>query len=134
MVTRPEVEAVRWAVSLGHAGWPAQAFPLMSIGAPSALETLRALDEARAHWSQWDALMFVSGAAVAHFFAQGCVPALNGSRTRFWAPGPGTGKALAEALHGVGIGANRIDAPPTDAAQFDSEALWPMVSGQMGPG
>ena len=134
MVTRPAAEAVRWAKSLGDAGWPAQVLPLISIGAPNAPHTLQALHEARAHWAQWDALMFVSGAAVVHFFATGCAPALKDSRTRFWAPGPGTGRALAEALHGLGLGSDRIDAPPTDAAQFDSETLWPVVRAQMGQG
>jgi uroporphyrinogen-III synthase len=134
MVTRPVPQADRWVQALNAAGWPAQALPLISIGQPRSPESLHTLDSARAQWAQWDALMFVSSAAVTHFFASGCHPATGPTRTRFWAPGPGTGRALAQALHGLGLSAERIDAPPLEAAQFDSEALWPVVQDQMGPG
>jgi uroporphyrinogen-III synthase len=43
---------------------------------------------------------------------------------RFWATGPGTRQALIEA----GVAANAIDVPNADSAQFDSEALWQVVS------
>jgi uroporphyrinogen-III synthase len=134
VVTRPAAEAGRWVETLNGAGWPAQALPLISIGGPRSPEALQALEQARAQWAQWDALMFVSNAAVAHFFAGACAPAAGANHTRFWAPGPGTGRALAQALRGLGLGADRIDAPRADAAQFDSEALWPVVQDQMGPG
>jgi len=49
---------------------------------------------------------------------------------RYWAPGPGTARALVAA----GAPAERIDAPPADAEQFDSEALWAVVAGQVSPG
>ncbi|RYF39574.1 MAG: uroporphyrinogen-III synthase, partial [Comamonadaceae bacterium] len=42
---------------------------------------------------------------------------------RFMAPGPGTVAALLAA----GVPAGAIDAPPADAVQFDSEALWAVV-------
>lgn len=134
MVTRPAAEARRWVASLSEAGWPAEAFPLITVGGPQGAETVHALNEARAHWAQWDAVMFVSGAAVVHFFADGCALAGDSTHTRFWAPGPGTGKVLAHALQRLGVSAAHIDAPPADAIQFDSEALWPVVREQMGPG
>ena len=43
---------------------------------------------------------------------------------RFWATGPGTRQALIEA----GVATHDIDAPNADSAQFDSEALWQVVS------
>src|SRR5690606_22046772 len=54
--------------------------------------------------------------------------------TRFWAPGPGTAKALMVALAERGVTADRIDSPPEDAEQFDSEALWPVVREQVRSG
>lgn len=134
MVTRPAAEADRWVQVLCDAGWPAQALPLMEIGPPHSPAHLPMLQRARAQWAQWDALMFVSGAAVQHFFSAACAPAVGTVRTRFWAPGPATGRALAQALPSIGVEADRIDVPPVDAEQFDSEALWPVVRSQMGPG
>ena len=49
---------------------------------------------------------------------------------RVWAPGPTTVKALLAA----GVPATKIDAPPEDAAQFDSEHLWPQVREQLHAG
>lgn len=53
-----------------------------------------------------------------------------GCALRCWAPGPGT----AAALRHWGVPSGCIDQPPSDAAQFDSEALWPAVRDQMRPG
>ncbi len=47
---------------------------------------------------------------------------------RFLAPGPGT----ATALRAAGVPQGQIDAPPPDAAQFDSDALWQVIGGQEG--
>ena len=135
VVTRPAAEAAGWMQALQAEGWPAQALPLIVIGEPSLPAEVQALVQARAHWPQWDALMFVSSAAVKHFFAGACaVPGTSPVATRFWAPGPGTGRVLAQALMSLGVGSECIDAPPADAVQFDSEALWPVVGRQMGPG
>ncbi len=73
--------------------------------------------------------MFVSANAVQGFFAAA------GRRpwpaaTRAWSPGPGTTQALVAA----GVPAERVDAPPADAAQFDSEALWPVIAPQLQAG
>ena len=78
--------------------------------------------------------MFVSGNAVNGFMMARPIAAAGqmGSpiRTRAWATGPGTRQVLIK----NGWPANLIDAPPQEAAQFDSEALWSGVSGQVRPG
>jgi uroporphyrinogen-III synthase len=138
IVTRPEPEASVWAQALRVAGWPAQALPLMEIAEPTDAATQQRLQQARAHWLDADAIMFVSAAAVQHFFSA-AVQAPQASqaasvRTRFWAPGPGTARVLAQALAVRGLGTEHIDAPAADAVQFDSEALWPVVAPQLKPG
>lgn len=135
IVTRPATEAATWVQALRAQGWPAQALPLIHIAAPQDHRTLQSLHHLRTHWFELDALMFVSGAAVSHFFARDMAPVpLGGGRTRFWAPGPGTARLLAQALDRLGVAADRIDAPPTDAAQFDAESLWPVVAPQVQAG
>lgn len=134
-VTRPAAEAEAWVDALRARGWPVRALPLIDIAEPQDSQTLNDLQRARAHWLEWNALMFVSPAAVHHFFAQ-AVPVSSTPEpgTRFWAPGPGTARVLAEALEQHGVSAACIDAPPADAAQFDSEHLWPVVASQMHSG
>ncbi|WP_295542538.1 uroporphyrinogen-III synthase [uncultured Pseudacidovorax sp.] len=120
IVTRPEPEATRWTEALRARGIDARALPLIEI-APLAGPVA------------WPAgappqrLMFVSAAAVRHFFAARPPAAVAGCRC--WATGPGTARALAEA----GVPAARIDQPPADGP-FDSEALWARVHGQVAPG
>ncbi|WP_291121819.1 uroporphyrinogen-III synthase [Hydrogenophaga sp.] len=134
IVTRPAPEAHAWVDALRAEGWPAQALPLIEIAPPAAEADQATLRHWRAHWTQADAILFVSGAAVSHFFEGGVAPASQPPHTRFWAPGPGTARLLEQALKPLGLGAAHIDAPPPDAAQFDSEHLWPVVSSQVGPG
>lgn len=132
IVTRPEREAQRWVRDLAALGFDAQALPLIEI-APSAepAELSRA-------WQQLDsylALMFVSGNAATYFFAAaGAQPAafaaLSSGKTRAWATGPGTARALLRA----GVAPERLDAPAADAGQFDSEALWRQVASQVHAG
>jgi len=133
IVTRPEPEAQRWVDALCQRAWPAHALPLIEIGEPSDAAILMALQTWRQQVFQADAAMFVSGAAVTHFFA-GMDPAhvtallaAGQASTRFWAPGPATAAALQEA----GVPVDRIDAPAQDAPQFDSETLWPIVASQL---
>lgn len=135
IVTRPAGEAGAWVAALQAQGWAAHSLPLIDIGAPRDPQVLARLRDAQAHWSRWDALMFVSTAAVQHFF-DGAAPAGGTHRTgtRFWAPGPGTARTLSVALQRLGLGPERIDQPPADALQFDSEHLWPVVSSQARPG
>lgn len=135
IVTRPAAEAASWVQALQAQGWRAQALPLIDIAEPQDAATLASLRRWRTHWLDMDALLFVSGAAVSHFFAQDVrAPTRPDGGTRFWAPGPGTARALAQALTGLGLDAARIDAPPPDAGQFDSEALWPVVAPQVRAG
>ena len=136
IVTRPAAEAAHWVQALRASGWQAEALPLIDIAEPTDPQAQSALTQQRRHWWQADALMFVSAAAVRHFFARDVAPPPTQQTltTRFWAPGPGTARALAQALAGIGVGAECIDAPPADAAQFDSEHLWPVVAAQLHSG
>lgn len=136
IVTRPAAEADAWVKALGEHGWSALAWPLIDIGPPREPDAQARLARARADWPDDDALMFVSAAAVQHFFSDDvpAPPAAASSRTRFWCPGPGTARVLASALVRRGLDRSRIDAPPSDAGQFDSEHLWPVVQGQLRPG
>lgn len=126
VVTRPAVEAQAWQHALQTAGWAVRALPLIDIGAPA---DPAALAQCRSRWTDFDALMFVSAQAVQGFFpVSPSAPA--GRSPRFWAPGPGTARALQRA----GIDPAHIDAPGPEATQFDSEALWRTVGPQVRPG
>ncbi len=126
IVTRPAQEAGRWVDALRAAGFDAVSLPLILIapaGDPAALQAARQ----RAAQSHYPALMYVSAAAAAHFFAD----ALHlGPGTRCWATGPGTVRGLLDA----GVPPEAIDAPGASAAQFDSETLWADVRAQVLPG
>ena len=84
-------------------------------------------------WQTLDAFhaaVFVSPAAVTHFFAAQSFDAARqwqAQGLRAWAVGPGTRRALLAA----GVEAAQIDSPPDDARQFDSEALWEQVQPQL---
>jgi len=123
LVTRPAGEAARWVDGLRAAGIEAQALPLIDI-APQLPEAQAPLPPAGAH----DVLMFVSAAAVAHFFRQDAAQRAAGARC--WCTGPGT----AAALRAAGVPAARIDTPPEAQGRFDSEALWTQVEAQLRPG
>ena len=127
IVTRPAPDAQRWVDQLQQRGISAEALPLIEIASAPDLTAARA---AWAHLDHYAAVMFVSGNAVAHFFAA------QGSGTdatarvcaslphvRFMAPGPGTAQVLAA----QGVPPAQIDTPPADAVQFDSEALWQVI-------
>ncbi len=132
IVTRPAQECAKWVDALAHAGFDAQALPLIAVGpAPDA-------DAVRAAWARiasFDAVMFVSGNAVAHFFALKPASALvftaqAAIKTRAFVTGPGSLAALGLA----GVDAACIDAPDAQAGQFDSEALWAVVAHRVVPG
>lgn len=126
IVTRPAAEAASWVRRLGERGIPAEALPLLAITPVADGSSLQAA------WCQltgWGAVMFVSVNAVSGFFAtRGDAP--WPATTRAWAPGPGT----AAALVAHGLPASQVDAPAPDATQFDSEALWSRVAGQLRAG
>lgn len=123
LVTRPAREAARWVEALRARGFDAVALPLLAI---EALDDDSALREARGRVDAYDALMFVSAAAVEHFFAGEVRQPAGGPRC--WATGPGT----AAALRAAGVSDARIDVPGDEAGQFDSEALWQIVRPQVG--
>lgn len=131
IVTRPAHEAAQWVQWLQTAGWAAQAWPLIDIGpAPDGT----ALEQRRTELYQgaYAAAMFVSPQAVRGFWADVAQPSPQAwpADVRAWAPGPGTARALQVA----GVPLSAIDAPASDAAQFDSEALWAQVASQVCPG
>ena len=120
IVTRPEPEAGRWVAQCIARGVDAVALPLIEIApAPDPQPLLRAWEQV----GRCDAVMFVSAAAVRHFF--GAVPAQRRPAwvSTAWATGPGT----AQALRAAGVPAHCIAQPAADAGQFDSEALWQVV-------
>lgn len=132
IVTRPQREAQQWVTDLAKLGFDAQALPLIEVGpVADSTELVRA-------WRalpSYAAVMFVSGNAARYFFS--AKPALipefverSMSRPRAWAPGPGTARALERA----GVARDRIDVPALDTGQFDSEALWRLVSPQVSAG
>lgn len=141
IVTRPATDANAWVAKLQQCGYAAQALPLIEIAAVSNPTDARALQQACSRLHDYTACMFVSGNAVEHFFSaisvlKVAVDRVNRAQIapdkiaielpkplRMLAPGPGTVAALLAA----GVPANQIDAPPPDAAQFDSEALWQVV-------
>jgi uroporphyrinogen-III synthase len=125
IVTRPAREAARWVDDLRAAGLDAVALPLIAI---EPLEDPKALDAARQRMSDYDALMFVSASAAEQFFHGIGIAA--SIRPRFWGTGPGTSRAIL----GAGVPDSSIDAPPAEAPQFDSEALWALVRSQVKPG
>ncbi len=131
VVTRPEREAQQWVRELRALGFAAQALPLIEI---AAIEDPSALQAASRAVGQYAGVMFVSGPAVEHFFSSNPglkleFSAQHAIQTRAWATGPGTKRALLAA----GVAPERIDAPAGEVGQFDSEALWALVSHQVHP-
>ena len=80
LVTRPQAEASRWVEDLRRRGLDAVALPLIAI--VPVLQS-RALQDAWSRLDRFRAVMFVSGNAVRHFFAQ--------RRCQFRAPRHGYG-------------------------------------------
>ena len=98
--------------------------PLIEIAPPDAEADQATLRHWRAHWTQADAILFVSGAAVTHFFESGVAPARQPPRTRFWAPGPGTARLLAQAGAALDLLENdRYDAVTIAAVADDEDTL-----------
>jgi uroporphyrinogen-III synthase len=85
--------------------------------------------------AEYDAVMFVSAHAVAQFFAlkPTIAPVFTAQaaiKTRAFVTGPGSLAALLQ-VHAL---PDWIDAPASDSAQFDSEALWGVVGQRVTPG
>ena len=123
VLTRAVHEAERWSERLHERGIEAIVRPLLAIAAAPDQAALRA---AAQRADDYAAVMFVRAHAVQAFLAAQPVFA----RARAWAPGPAT----QEALRAAGVDDARIAAPALDAVQFDSEALWQQVGGQVHAG
>ena len=123
LVTRPQPQADAWVDRLHERGIDAQALPLLAI---DAMVDLSALHSAWADLPRYALAMFVSPNAVSHFFA--ARPGELAARgwpagVRAGATGPGT----LQALQLAGVPAALCVAPPAQAAQFDSNALWAQI-------
>jgi uroporphyrinogen-III synthase len=143
IVTRPRGQAAQWVEGLTARGVAACSFPLIDI---SDAITDSQRQQLRARAAQADVCMWVSANAVNYFFKQNsslaqqnsAQPAidnvanlvLNHTALRHWATGPGTVAALVQ----QGVPTAQIDAPDASTAQWDSEALWQRVAGQVRPG
>ncbi|MDI1245132.1 MAG: uroporphyrinogen-III synthase [Rhodoferax sp.] len=132
IVTRVQPQAQHWADRFEASGHDALVLPLIEV---RALADAAAVNAAWLKLPAYKAAMFVSRHAVDYFFqgkpAATCDgQALAAMATRWWATGPGTAHALLH--HGVPV--TRLDTPPEQAGQFDSEALWQQVASQVQPG
>jgi uroporphyrinogen-III synthase len=123
IVTRPAHDAQVWAEALQAQGVACASFPLIEIAALPEPSALTQAWQAVPHC--W-AVMFVSANAV-RFFMAARPEGLDISHCRAWSTGPGTRAALAAA----GWPAELIDSPDEAATQFDSEALWALVSARV---
>lgn len=117
LVTRPAEQAAEWVATLRSHRIDAVALPLIAIAAPPDPP---AVEAAWAGLADRQLVVFVSPNAVTAFFERAPADRRWPVTTRVASPGPGTTRALIE----LGVPADLIDAPPDDAAQFDSEALW----------
>jgi uroporphyrinogen-III synthase len=120
LVTRPQPQADAWVERLRAHGVDAVALPLLAI---DAVADQAALHAAWHELPRYALAMFVSPNAVAHFFAarpSGTAAPAWPAGTRAGAPGLGT----LQALQAAGVPAALCVAPPPDAMQFDSAALW----------
>lgn len=129
-VTRAPEDAQPWLAGLRQLGLDAQALPLMIIGPAPEAQPLRM---AWQQMAQYQAVMFVSANAVRYFWQMAPAAVVTNGQTwgpaRAWVTGPGSRAAL----RSQGVPASQIDAPPPDAPQLDSEALWSVVAPQVSP-
>jgi uroporphyrinogen-III synthase len=126
IVTRPTQEAAQWVHALNDAGFDAVALPLIGVLPPPDPAAVAA---AWARITEFDAVMFVSGNAVEHFFASKppAAPVFGmpgATNIRAFVTGPGSLSALKR----VQVDVRSIDMPDRAAEQFDSEALWAVVA------
>lgn len=121
LVTRPQAQAATWVQRLREQGVDAHAMPLIGI-APAA--DVSAVQAAWRNLDDYRLVMFVSPNAAEQFFAARPAEVNWPAGVRAASPGPGT----TEALRQSGVPAESLVAPPHDAPQFDSEALWQVLA------
>jgi len=119
LITRPQPQAVQWVEALRARGVDAHALPLIGI---EAVGDATALDAAWRQLVSFALLVFVSPNAVSHFFLRRPAGIEWPATLRAATPGPGSAAALREA------GVATVVEPAADAAQFDSESLWPRLA------
>ena len=132
IITRPAAQAEHWRMALLQRLNDCRVchtLPLIAI--EPVTDPLLQLRLKR-YWqelSQFYAAVFVSPVAAESFFS--AIPAATATwqkkGLRAWAVGPGTRHALLQA----GVAPQCIDSPDDCAAQFESEALWPLVQPQL---
>lgn len=126
LVTRPEPQASQWSAALIQAGMDAMPLPLIEIQGPA---DPNAVTQCWAQLAQMRLIMFVSPASAKWFFQLRPSGAPWPADTLAAAPGPGTAQAVQEAGAASGLQIAAVIHPHEDAPQFDSEALWPLLSG-----
>lgn len=126
LVTRPRAQGVVWRQRLRALGVQAELLPLLEIGPapdPVALRLWFAALAAGGPFQPAALVMFVSPNA-----ASGLFDALPpGWRWPDGTLAAATGPGTVAVLRAAGVPAELIVAPPEDAAQFDSEALWAVL-------
>lgn len=135
VVTRPVPQAAAWVDALRARGWNAWALPLIEIrpvADPAPLQDAWRRLTGQSSRPGWDAVMFVSAAAVTAFHEQqpaglGMNPTSAAARAVAWVTGPGS----AAALQARGWPSARLRQPPADGGAFDSEALWAAVAPEL---
>lgn len=124
LVTRPQPQADAWVEQLRQHGVRAQALPLISTMPPENPGDVESL------WQTLQTvrlMMFVSPAAVRHFF-DARPPGLRWpAATLAAAPGPGTATQLIQLGAAAGLCSTQVLSPAAEAEQFDSEHLWPIL-------
>lgn len=121
VLTRPRPQCADWLSRLAAEGIDAVALPLIAIEAGSDPQA------AQLAWQRLPGArlaMFVSPNAVEHFFAARPPGQAWPADTLAATVGPGS----AQALLAHGVPAELLRQPPADAASFDSEHLWPLLS------
>ena len=126
LVTRPAAQASGWVQGLCERGLDAAALPLIGIAAAADSAAVAA---AWSGLSEQRLAVFVSPNAVEQFFAMRPVGATWPATTLAGSTGPGT----SQALRSFGVPDAQLVAPPADAPQFDSEALWVQLAVQLAP-
>ena len=125
LLTRAQAQARPWSQALRERGHTVHELALIAIHPPAdAQPVLRA-------WHalpSYDAVMFVSASAIAHFFA------LRPLGAPFAARAFVTGAGSAAALARCGLDPQQVDVPDATQGQFDSEALWAVVGSRVVPG
>lgn len=120
VLTRPAAQQAAWQEALTALGVTVVGWPMIDI-APA--HDPKSLTRAWHRLPDVDLVFFASPNAVAAVMAA-CPPGKVWP-DRAWAACVGPGSA--EALRAAGVPSHKVLSPPSNGAQFDSEALWPIL-------